>query len=98
MVESFVLTPYLVGERIGLHPLAVIFALKSWRRQVTEGQLPAERLVGAVRAGARYARHSPELRTVLVRLGAFVIFASASLAAKVIKCSGNCASKAWISG
>ena len=27
MVESFYLTPYLVGERIGLHPLAVIFAL-----------------------------------------------------------------------
>jgi predicted PurR-regulated permease PerM len=27
LVESFVLTPWLVGERIGLHPLAVIFAL-----------------------------------------------------------------------
>lgn len=27
MVESFYLTPWLVGERIGLHPLAVIFAL-----------------------------------------------------------------------
>ena len=27
VIESFFLTPYLVGERIGLHPLAVIFAL-----------------------------------------------------------------------
>jgi predicted PurR-regulated permease PerM len=27
MLESFVLTPKLVGERIGLHPLAVIFSL-----------------------------------------------------------------------
>ena len=27
LIESFALTPYLVGERIGLHPLAVIFAL-----------------------------------------------------------------------
>jgi len=27
LVESFALTPYLVGERIGLHPLAVIFAV-----------------------------------------------------------------------
>lgn len=27
VVESFLLTPYLVGERIGLHPLVVIFAL-----------------------------------------------------------------------
>jgi predicted PurR-regulated permease PerM len=27
VLEGFVLTPRLVGERIGLHPLAVIFAL-----------------------------------------------------------------------
>lgn len=27
VLESFLLTPYLVGERIGLHPLAVIFGL-----------------------------------------------------------------------
>ena len=27
VLEGFVLTPFLVGERIGLHPLAVIFAL-----------------------------------------------------------------------
>ena len=27
LVEGFFLTPRLVGERIGLHPLAVIFAL-----------------------------------------------------------------------
>jgi predicted PurR-regulated permease PerM len=27
VIESFLLTPYLVGERIGLHPLVVIFAL-----------------------------------------------------------------------
>jgi len=27
VIESFFLTPRLVGERIGLHPLAVIFAL-----------------------------------------------------------------------
>lgn len=30
LVESFILTPYLVGERIGLHPLAVIFALMAF--------------------------------------------------------------------
>lgn len=29
-LESFVLTPWLVGERIGLHPLAVIFALMAF--------------------------------------------------------------------
>ncbi|MBV5296605.1 MAG: AI-2E family transporter [Rhodoferax sp.] len=30
LIESFYLTPRLVGERIGLHPLAVIFALLSF--------------------------------------------------------------------
>ena len=30
VLESFVLTPRLVGERIGLHPLAVIFALMAF--------------------------------------------------------------------
>jgi predicted PurR-regulated permease PerM len=30
LVESFLLTPYLVGERIGLHPLAVIFSLMAF--------------------------------------------------------------------
>lgn len=59
---------------------AVILALMSWRRKTTDGELPAERLVGAVRAGARFARHSPELRTILVRIGAFVLFASATWA------------------
>jgi predicted PurR-regulated permease PerM len=27
LIESFLLTPILVGDRIGLHPVAVIFAL-----------------------------------------------------------------------
>ncbi|MDR2208248.1 MAG: AI-2E family transporter [Azoarcus sp.] len=30
LIESFALTPYLVGNRIGLHPLAVIFALMAF--------------------------------------------------------------------
>jgi predicted PurR-regulated permease PerM len=30
VLESFALTPFLVGERIGLHPLAVIFALMAF--------------------------------------------------------------------
>ncbi|WP_347877462.1 AI-2E family transporter [Paraburkholderia sp. BL6665CI2N2] len=32
ILESFVLTPRLVGERIGLHPLAIIFALLAFGR------------------------------------------------------------------
>jgi MFS family permease len=60
--------------------LAVIAALKRWQRAPTESELPAERLVGAVRAGLRYARHSPGLRAVLARGVAFFVFASASWA------------------
>jgi predicted PurR-regulated permease PerM len=30
LLESFLLTPYLVGDRIGLHPVAVIFALMAF--------------------------------------------------------------------
>jgi predicted PurR-regulated permease PerM len=30
VIEGFYLTPRLVGERIGLHPLAVIFALMAF--------------------------------------------------------------------
>lgn len=60
--------------------LAVIAALKRWQRAPSVSELPAERVVGAIRAGLRYARHSPELRAVLIRGAAFFVFASASWA------------------
>lgn len=60
--------------------LAVILALRSWRRAPRKSDLPAERLIGAIRAGLRYARHSPELRAVLTRGAGFFVFASASWA------------------
>jgi quinol monooxygenase YgiN len=60
--------------------LAVIAALLKWKRAPKTSELPAERVLGAIRAGLRYARHSPELRAVLTRGAAFFIFASASWA------------------
>lgn len=60
--------------------LAVITALYRWQRTPKESELPAERVFGAIRAGLRYARHSPELRAVLTRGAAFFVFASASWA------------------
>lgn len=60
--------------------LAVISALLIWKRSPKTSELPAERVVGAIRAGLRYARHSPELRAVLTRGTAFFVFASASWA------------------
>src|SRR3569623_1199779 len=60
--------------------LAVLLALRSWQRPPRKSDLPAERLIGAIRAGLRYARHSPELRAVLTRGIGFFVFASASWA------------------
>ncbi|HEY6191708.1 MAG TPA: MFS transporter [Bacteroidota bacterium] len=57
--------------------LAVIVVLIRWRREHHESILPAERVMGAMRAGLRYVRFSPVLQSVLVRTGAFMIFASA---------------------
>jgi MFS family permease len=57
--------------------LGVIVVLYRWRRTPEPELLPAERFVGALRAGLRYARSSPELRAVFVRGMAFTLFASA---------------------
>ena len=59
-------------------PLLAAFFL--WRREQVPGRLPPERIHRAIVSGARYARHSPQIRTVLVRAFIFGI-ASASLAA-----------------
>ncbi len=57
--------------------LGVIVVLQRWRRAPKHGMLPAERFVGALRGGVRYARGSPELQAVFVRGAAFTLFASA---------------------
>ncbi len=58
--------------------LAVILALSLWRPQLQPASpLPAERLLGAMRSGMRYARSSAPLRATLVRSAAFFPFASA---------------------
>ena len=58
--------------------LGSIGALLWWRPpQQTSSRLPAERLLAAVRTGARYARHNPSLRATLFRAIGFFLFASA---------------------
>ncbi len=57
--------------------LGVFFVLWRWRREPRRATLPAERLATAMRAGIRYVRYAPALRTVVVRTAAFVVFASA---------------------
>lgn len=57
--------------------LGGVVALYRWRRQPRQSLLPAERVLGATRAGIRYLRHSPPLRAVLFRTGIFTVCGSA---------------------
>jgi MFS family permease len=57
--------------------LGMIAVLGRWRRPPREGRLPPEDLVGAMRAGLRYVRHSPPMAVVLGRVASFVVPASA---------------------
>jgi MFS family permease len=57
--------------------LGVILTLYHWRRTRPENIAPAERMLGSMRAGVRYVRHSPAVQAVLVRTGVFTFCASA---------------------
>ncbi|MDZ4202260.1 MAG: AI-2E family transporter [Gallionella sp.] len=56
-IEGFVVTPWLVGDRIGLHPLAVIFALMAFGQMFGFfGLLLALPLAAMLLVGLRHAR------------------------------------------
>lgn len=57
--------------------VGVIFVLYRWHRTPRPAVLPAERTIGAIRAGIRYVQYAPTLRAVLVRTGAFISCGSA---------------------
>src|SRR5579885_2326204 len=52
--------------------LAVMAVLFGWRRPHSVDVMPAERVLGAIRAGIRYTRYAPALDAVLVRTAAFI--------------------------
>ena len=53
--------------------LGVVAVLLTWRRERTRSVLPAERLLGAMRAGVRFARYSDPLRRVLLGTLLFIV-------------------------
>jgi MFS family permease len=57
--------------------LAVLVVLARWQRAAVRSFDIPEDVLGAMRAGARYVRHSLPLRAVLARSASFVVFASA---------------------
>ena len=60
--------------------LGVLLVVFLWRRPRRESSLPAERLVGAMRTGLRYARHARGLQAVFIRSASFIVCASALMA------------------
>jgi len=60
--------------------LGVFAVLVAWRRERKPAVLPPERLVGAMKAGVRFARHSPALRTVLLHTFGFMACACVAMA------------------
>lgn len=57
--------------------LGVIAVIACWKRTPNESGLPAERCLGAMRSGLRYARHSSLLPAILLRGIGFFPFAAA---------------------
>jgi MFS family permease len=57
--------------------LGVMIVLYGWRREPHESKMPAEDVFGAMRAGARYVRHSAVVQAVLIRTCAFIFGGSA---------------------
>jgi MFS family permease len=68
--------PGLVFVLDALSFLAVVAALLAWRRQRASSVLPTERMLGAIRAGARFARNSEPMRRLL--LGTFLFMSCGS--------------------
>jgi len=75
-ISSFgIVAPFWINA---ISNLGVVGALLWWRPpRGTVTALPAERFGQAVRAGLRYARHSPHLRATMARAAGFFLFASA---------------------
>ncbi len=79
-IAGFIIAALGVGAVFAINAIsfcAIIFALKRWKRIPNESTLPAERFFGAIRAGLRYVRATPSLQQVMIKSGAFFIFASA---------------------
>ena len=60
--------------------LGVILVVARWKRPLRKRTAPPETLAGATVAAVRYVRYSPPVRSILVRVGAVMLFGSALFA------------------
>ena len=63
----------------------VIIFLYNWRREPSE-PLPRQRVLDAIVEGVRYVRGAPEVRSILIRTGAFSVGATSLLALLPVIC------------
>ncbi len=69
---------WLVFAINALSYIGILAALLRWRREHRKSTLPAERFLSAIRVGMRFVMHTRALQVVLIRGGAFFVFASAT--------------------
>ena len=69
---------WLVFMLNALSYIGILAVLLQWRREHHESTLPAERFLSAIRVGLRFVMHTRALQVVLIRGGAFFVFASAT--------------------
>ena len=70
--------PWLVFVLNALSYIGILAVLRRWRREHHKSTLPAERFLSAIRVGMRFVMHTHALQLVLIRGGAFFVFASAT--------------------
>jgi len=70
--------PWLVFLINALSYIGILAVLLRWRREHHKSTLPAERFLTAIRVGMRFVMHTRGLQVVLIRGGAFFVFASAT--------------------
>jgi MFS family permease len=69
---------WLVFVLNALSYVGILAVLLQWRRDHHKSTLPAERFLSAIRVGLRFVMHTRALQVVLIRGGAFFVFASAT--------------------
>ena len=74
---------------------AVVLVAQAWRREPPVATLPAEHVLGAMRAGARYVTHAPALDTVLIRAGAHIACFSSLSALLAVVAREQLGASAW---
>jgi MFS family permease len=69
---------WLVFVLNALSYIGILAVLLRWRRVHRKSTLPTERFLTAIRVGIRFVMHAQPLQVVLIRGGAFFVFASAT--------------------